>query len=160
MDSIEIRPVTKNDLPAIINFIQELADYEKEPDAVEANEAMLEKALFTSNKQAEGLIAEIDDKPVGFAIFFHNFSTWKGRHGLYLEDLYVAFDQRGKGVGKKLLIRLASIAKERDCARFEWSALDWNTSAIDFYKSIGAYPMTGWSTFRLDGDALDSLAGS
>jgi GNAT superfamily N-acetyltransferase len=155
---IAIRPATPNDVALILNLVRELAVYEREPDAVVATEAMLEKALFET-RVAESLIAELGGNPVGFALFFHNFSTWTGKPGIYLEDLYVTPDARGAGVGKALLQHLAGIALDRDCGRFEWAVLDWNTPAIDFYRAMGAQPMDEWTVQRVTGDALVALAG-
>ncbi len=154
---IHIRPATREDVPTILRFIRELADYEREPDAVEATEAMLEEALF-ARRFAESVIAEIDGMPAGFALFFHNFSTWTGKPGLYLEDLYVTPEARGAGVGTALLRHLAGIALDRGCARFEWAVLDWNTPAIDFYEAMGAEAMDAWRIRRVSGEALARLA--
>ena len=153
-----IRPATPADVPAVLRFVRELAEYEREPDAVEATEAMLHEALFGERPAAEAVIAEADGTPIGFALFFHNFSTWKGRSGLYLEDLYVTPAARGSGTGKALLRHLAGVALDRGCARFEWAVLDWNTPAIDFYRAMGATAMDEWTVQRVDGDALVRLA--
>ena len=153
-----IRPALPADVPTILRFIRELADYEREPEAVVATEALLHDALF-ERSHAEAVIAESDGTPVGFALFFHNFSTWTGRPGLYLEDLYVTPQARGGGAGKALLVHLAGLALDRGCARFEWSVLDWNTPAIDFYRAMGAEPMQGWTVRRVAGTALVRLAG-
>ena len=155
--TLSIRPATPADVPVILRFVRELAAFEREPDAVEATEAMLERALFTE-RAAEAAIAERDGEPVGFAVFFHNFSTWTGRKGLYLEDLYVTPDARGSGVGKALLRHLARLAIERDCARFEWAVLDWNQPAIDFYTAQGAEMQADWRIERVTGSALARLA--
>lgn len=155
---IAIRPATPNDVALILDLVRELAVYEREPDAVVATEAMLHKALFETGV-AESLIAELDGRAVGFALFFHNFSTWTGKPGIYLEDLYVTPDARGAGAGKALLQHLAGIALDRDCGRFEWAVLDWNTPAIDFYRAMGAQPMEEWTVQRVTGDALVALAG-
>ncbi|MCW6534956.1 GNAT family N-acetyltransferase [Sphingomonas lycopersici] len=157
--TVSIRPSTPQDCGTILRFVRELADYEREPDAVEANEAMLADALFATPPAAEALIAERDGVAVGFALFFHNFSTWTGKRGIYLEDLYVTPAARGSGAGKALLAHLAGIALDRGCARFEWSVLDWNTPAIDFYRSVGAAAMDEWTVQRVTGDALVRLAG-
>lgn len=156
--TVAIRPTLPADAAIILQFVRELADYEREPDAVEATEPMIAEALFGETRGAEALIAEIDGTPVGFALFFHNFSTWTGKRGLYLEDLYVTPTARGSGAGKALLQRLAQIAIERGCARFEWSVLDWNTPAIDFYRAMGAVAMEEWTVQRVSGDALRRLA--
>lgn len=154
---LNLRPATRDDLPTIVRFIRELAEYEKLLHVCRANEAGLERALFADRPVAETLIGEIDGRPEGFALFFTIFSTFECKPGLYLEDLYVTPAARGKGLGKALLTRLAQLAVERGYARLDWSVLDWNTPAIDFYKSLGARPMDDWTVFRLDGDALASL---
>lgn len=154
-----IRPAAPADVSTILRFIRELAAYEREPDAVEATEASLALALFGEHPAAEAVIAEDRGEPVGFALFFHNFSTWTGKRGLYLEDLYVTPQARGQGAGRALLAHLAGIALARGCGRFEWSVLDWNTPAIDFYRKIGAVPMEEWTIQRVTGDALAQLAG-
>jgi len=155
---IAIRPATPEDVALILGLVRELAVYEREPDAVVATETMLHDALF-ERRVAESLIAELDGKPVGFALFFHNFSTWTGKPGIYLEDLYVTPDARGSGAGKALLRHIAGLALDRDCTRFEWSVLDWNTPAIDFYRAMGAQAMDEWTVQRVSGDALVALAG-
>lgn len=155
---IAIRTAAPDDVPLILDLVRELAIYEREPDAVVATEAMLHDALF-ARRVAESLIAELDGRPVGFALFFHNFSTWTGKPGIYLEDLYVTPDARGAGAGKALLRHLAGIALDRDCGRFEWAVLDWNTPAIDFYRAMGAQAMEEWTVQRVTGDALVALAG-
>ncbi len=139
-------------------MIRELAEYEREPNAVVATEAMLHEALFGDSPAVFGLIAEDEGVTVGFALWFLNFSTWLGRHGIYLEDLYVRPEHRGSDHGKALLAELASICVERGYGRFEWWVLDWNTPAIDFYRSIGAEPMDEWTVQRVTGDALTDLA--
>ena len=154
-----VRSATPDDVPTILRFVRELATYEREPDAVVATEAMLRDALFGARPAAEALIAEADGAATGFALFFHNFSTWEGRRGIYLEDLYVTPAARGTGAGKALLRRLAQLAVERDCARLEWAVLDWNAPAIGFYDAIGAASMDEWSVRRVTGDALAALAG-
>ena len=153
-----VRPARPGDIAAILGFIRELAVYEREPDAVHATEPMLADALFGARPAAEAVIAEQDGAPVGFALFFHNFSTWTGKRGLYLEDLYVTPAARGLGAGKALLVHLAAIAVERGCARFEWAVLDWNTPAIDFYRAMGAVGMEDWTVQRVEGAALERLA--
>lgn len=153
-----IRPAMPADVSTILRLVRELAAFEREPDAVHATEAMLADALFGPSPAAEALVAEQDGGPVGFALFFHNFSTWTGLRGLYLEDLYVTPAARGRGVGKALLAHLAGIAVDRGCARFEWSVLDWNADAIAFYRSVGAVGMEEWTVQRLSGDALRELA--
>jgi GNAT superfamily N-acetyltransferase len=153
-----IRPATGADLPLIAQFIRDLADYERLAHEVRFDEVVLGDRLFGARSYAEVLIGEIDGAPQGFALFFHNFSTFEGKPGVYLEDLFVRPDARGSGLGKALLAALAQIAIERDCARLEWWVLDWNDPAISFYKKLGAKPMDEWTTFRVDGDALDTLA--
>jgi len=153
-----IRPATPADVATILGFVRDLAAFEREPDAVDATEPILAAALFGDAPAAEAVIAEAAGEAVGFALFFHNFSTWTGRRGLYLEDLYVTPAARGQGVGKALLRHLAALAVARDCARFEWSVLDWNADAIAFYRSVGAVGMDGWTVQRLSGDALRRLA--
>jgi len=153
-----IRPARPADAATILRFIRDLAAFEREPDAVEATEATLGEALFGAHPAAEAVIAEQDGQPLGFALFFHNFSTWTGRRGLYLEDLYVTPDARGRGIGGALLRHLAGIAVARGCARFEWSVLDWNAEAIAVYRRIGAVGMEDWTVQRLSGEPLRRLA--
>lgn len=160
MSEIIIRAAQPDDIDTIRDFILALAEYEKLAHAVKADRDMLARYLFGPRPMAEVLIAEHDDAPVGFALFFHNFSTFEGRPGLYLEDLFVRPEARGLGAGKALLACLANLAIERDCARLEWSVLDWNEPAIAFYRSIGAKPMDEWTVQRVDGDALQSLAAA
>lgn len=157
-NSLVIRPAGRADVAVLLELIGELALYEKAPGEAVATPELIERALFGESPTAEAVIAERDGAAVGFALFFHNFSTWLGRPGLYLEDLFVREGQRGRGIGKALLLHLAGIARDRGCGRMEWSVLDWNTPAIDFYRSLGARPMTGWSVFRLDREALDRIA--
>ncbi len=154
---MEIRFAAPEDIPALLGFIQELASYEKLEDQVVATEDLLREWLFEKQK-AEVLLAVVDGKPVGSALFFHNFSTFLGRAGIYLEDLYVQPAHRGKGYGKALLKRLAQITVERGCGRLEWACLDWNQPSIDFYRSLGAVSMDGWTTFRLTGETLQNMA--
>lgn len=151
------RFATEVDVPLILQFIRDLAAYEKLLDQVVADEALLRQQLF-EKQQAEVIFAMEDGKEVGFALFFHNFSTFLGRSGLYLEDLFVLPEHRGKGYGKGLLAKLASIAVERGYGRMEWSCLDWNQPSIDFYRSLGAVPMDEWTVYRLTGETLDQLA--
>ncbi|MFN3201108.1 MAG: GNAT family N-acetyltransferase [Bradymonadia bacterium] len=153
----DIRFATPDDAQTIHRFVCELAVYEKEPDAVEVTPEILREQLNSDRPPFECLIAEDGDEPVGMALFFHNYSTWRGKRGLYLEDLYVTPSARGRGFGLALLKALARIARERDCARMEWSVLDWNTPAIEFYEALGAKPMSEWTTFRLTGEALEKL---
>jgi GNAT superfamily N-acetyltransferase len=155
---IEIRSATTDDAPLILEFIRGLAEYEKLAHEAVATEEGLRATLFGEHPQAEVILAFDGGYPAGFALFFHNYSTFLGKRGLYLEDLFVKPEARGKGVGRALLVELARIAKARDCGRFEWSVLDWNEPAIRFYKSLGARPMDDWTIFRVTGDALDALA--
>lgn len=157
---MHIRIATEIDVPLILEFIRGLAVYERLADRVVATEESLRRTLFGNPRFAEVLIAEDSGEPVGFALFFHNYSTFLGRPGVYLEDLFVRDEARGKGYGKALLTRLAQIAVERGCGRLEWAVLDWNEPAIGFYKKLGAVPQDEWTTFRLAGDALESLARS
>ncbi len=154
---VNFRFAKRQDVPLILKFIRELAEYEKMFDEVVADEAMLEEWLFDKEK-AEVIFACLDDKEIGFALFFHNFSTFLGRAGLYLEDLYVLPEYRGNGYGKALLKKLAAIAVERQCGRLEWCCLDWNQPSIDFYLSLGAAPMSDWTTYRITGKTLNDLA--
>ncbi|MEU9073114.1 GNAT family N-acetyltransferase [Kitasatospora sp. NPDC004745] len=156
-----IRTAVATDVPVIHAMVRELAEYEKEPHAAVATEEQLHDALFGASPALFGLVAEDEatGEPVGFAVWFLNFSTWRGTHGIYLEDLYVRPEARGGGHGKALLLELARIAVERGYARMEWSVLDWNEPSINFYKSLGAVPMDDWSIFRLTGEAL-TAAGS
>ena len=157
MNDLTIRFARPEDIPCILGFIRELAVYEKLKDQVIATEELLQEWLFDKQK-AEVLLAVVDGKPVGSALFFHNFSTFLGRAGIYLEDLYVQPAHRGKGYGKALLKRLAQITVERGCGRLEWSCLDWNQPSIDFYRSIGAVPMDGWTIYRLTGETLQQFS--
>ena len=156
--SLSIRSATPADISLIGQFIRDLAEYEKLAHEVRFDEAVMAQKLFGPRPFAEVLIGEIDGTPQGFALFFHSFSTFEGRPGIYLEDLFVRPDARGSGLGKALLGKLAALAVERDCARLEWSVLDWNTPGIDFYKALGARPMDEWTVYRVDGDALTGLA--
>ncbi len=153
-----IRSATKDDAPLILSFIRELAEYEKLAHEVTANEITLTKHLFGAQPRGECLIAEVDDQPAGFALFFHNFSTFLGKPGLYLEDLYVKPEFRSAGVGILLLRELARTAIARDCGRMEWSVLDWNEPAIAFYNKIGAQSMSDWTPQRLDRTGIERLA--
>ena len=157
-ETCRIRPASEADVPQILQFIRELAEYEKLLHEVTATEAGLRQQLFGARPHAECVIAELGGKPAGFALFFHNFSTFLAKPGLYLEDLYVRPELRGKGVGRQLLAHLASLALRRGCGRFEWAVLDWNKPAIDFYRSIGAEMMETWKINRLTGKALEKLA--
>lgn len=153
-----LRKATEADIPVILTFIRELAAYEKALHEVKADEALLQKTLFGPDAKTEAVIGYEADTPVGFALFFYNFSTWLGRPGIYLEDLYIRPDFRGKGYGRNLLHYLAQLAVAQNCGRLEWSVLDWNQPAIDFYQSIGAKPMHEWVIYRLTGEALESFA--
>ncbi|MBC1474487.1 GNAT family N-acetyltransferase [Listeria grandensis] len=155
--TLEFRYAVEKDIPLILGFIKELADYEKMLDQVVATEADLQEWLFDKEK-AEVIIGEYEGDAVGFALFFHNFSTFLGRGGIYLEDLYVRQELRGKGFGKAFLKRLAEIAVERGGGRLEWWCLDWNQSSIDFYLTMGAEPMEDWTVYRIAGDTLAELA--
>jgi GNAT superfamily N-acetyltransferase len=157
--SLAIRAALPGDVPTILRFVRELAAYEREPDAVRATEPMLHQALFGPRPAAEVVIGEIDGVAEGFALFFQNFSTWTGLPGIYLEDLYVTPAARGAGLGKALLRHVAALALDRGCGRFEWSVLDWNTPAIEFYRAMGAEAMDEWTVQRVSGEALARLAG-
>ena len=154
---INIRNANINDSATILGFIKELAEYENMSNDVVATEELLKQNIF-EKKLAEVIIAEFDNKPVGFALFFHNFSTFLGKGGIYLEDLYVQPAMRGKNIGKTLLSSLAKLAVERDCGRLEWSCLNWNEPSIKFYKSQGAIPMNEWTVYRVTGNELKELA--
>ena len=157
---IDIRPATPEDAELILRFITDLAIYEKAEHEVKTDAAGIRDSLFAEDSTAHGLICENDGQPIGYAVYFFNYSTWLGKHGLYLEDLYVSPDARGLGAGKALLRHLAQLAVARGCGRFEWSVLDWNTPAIDFYESFGARPQSEWIGYRLTGQALlDFAAG-
>jgi GNAT superfamily N-acetyltransferase len=153
-----IRPAEEADVPLILRFIRELADYERLLHEVVATEERLRRTLFGPRPGAEVVIAEADGEPVGFALFFHNYSTFLAQPGLYLEDLYVRPEARGRGIGRALLAHLARLARERECGRLEWWVLDWNEEATRFYHSLGARPMDEWTVFRLTGDDLARLA--
>jgi GNAT superfamily N-acetyltransferase len=158
--TVSIRSATPADLPLIAQFIRDLAEYEKLAHEVRFDEAKLGEKLFGPRPYAEVVVGEIDGTPQGFALFFHNFSTFEGRPGIYLEDLFVRPEARGSGLGKALLTHLAALCTARDCARLEWSVLDWNAPAIGFYQSLGAKLMDEWTVMRVDGDALTKLASS
>ena len=158
--NVRIESAQERDVPLILELIRGLAEYERLSDQVVATEAGLREALFGAQPSAEVIIAYADDRPAGFALFFHNFSTFLGRRGLYLEDLFVIPEFRRLGIGRRLLTELARIAVERGCGRFEWSVLDWNAPAIEFYKRLGARPLDDWTIFRVTGDALTRLAES
>jgi len=158
MSKLKIRPANADDSALILRFITDLAIYEKAEDAVIATEADIRNSLFAVNSTTSAVICEIDDQAVGFAVYFFNYSTWLAKNGLYLEDLYVSPECRGMGAGKALLKYLAQIALSKNCGRFEWSVLDWNQPAIEFYQSIGAKPQDEWVGYRLTGKALEELA--
>ena len=156
-NKLTFRYAVRKDIPLILQFIRDLAEYEKLLDEVVADEATLEEWIF-DQKKAEVIFAMKEGNEIGFALFFHNFSTFLGRAGLYLEDLFVLPEYRGKGYGKQILQKLAAIAVERKCGRLEWWCLDWNQSSIDFYLSLGAEPMSDWTVYRISGDTLQDLA--
>ncbi len=156
--NVNVRPAQEKDFPLILLLIQELADYEKMSSDFVAEKSALHSAFFSARPAAEVLIGELDGNPVGFAVFFHTFSTWLGKKGLFLDDLFVRPSARGHGVGKALLIRLAQIGMERDCGRLEWNVLDWNAPSIAFYKSLGAAPMDGWTVYRMTRGPIEQLA--
>ena len=156
----EIRPARVEDVPVILELIRDLATYERAPDQVAATEEQLSDVLFGERPSAEVLLAFEGKSPIGFAVFFYNFSTWLGRPGLYLEDLFVKPEKRGKGYGRALLVDLAKIARDRGCGRMEWAVLDWNEPAIKFYRALGAKSMEEWTVFRLTRDGIARLAES
>ena len=155
---MEIREATEADVPLILQFIKDLAEYERLAHKVVATEEVLRRTLFGNPRFAEVVFARENGEDAGFALFFHNYSTFLGSPGIYLEDLFVKPSMRGRGIGKALLAHLAHLARERGCGRVEWAVLDWNTPSIEFYKSIGAVPLDDWIIFRLTGDALETLA--
>ncbi len=155
---LTIRAATESDIPLILDFIRALAEYEREPQAAVATAEDLRRDGFASNPKFRCVIAEWEGRPAGFAFYFYNYSTWQGRPGLYLEDLFVKPEFRGKGIGKALLLYLAKTAVAEGCGRFQWQVLDWNTSAIDFYKSLGAKTLNEWLTMRVEGEALERMA--
>ena len=156
-DIFEIKPATKNDAGIILELIKDIAEYEKLSNQVEATEESIVKYLFGEKAFAECLIGFENNVPIGFALFFHNYSTFVSKPGIYLEDLFVKEKYRGKGYGKKLLLSLVKIAHERNCGRVEWSVLNWNKPAIDFYESLGATPMNEWTVYRLNQEAINKL---
>jgi GNAT superfamily N-acetyltransferase len=153
-----IRSATADDVPLILQFVKELAEYEKLAHEVCATEESLRQNLFGERRTAEVVLAFEGEEPAGFALFFHNFSTFLGKPGIYLEDLFVRPKFRGRGYGKALMVHLARVAKERDCGRFEWWVLDWNEPSIEFYRRLGAKPMSDWTVFRLTRNTIDALA--
>ncbi len=154
---LRICAASPSDVPLILGFIRKLAEYEKLSDEVVADETILRASLFGQRPAAEVLLAYVGDRAVGFAVFFHNFSTFSGRPGIYLEDLFVEPAHRGRGIGKAMLVHLAQLAVERGCSRLSWAVLDWNQPAIDFYRKLGAKPLDDWTIFRLSGPALENL---
>jgi GNAT superfamily N-acetyltransferase len=158
MPELEIRRATEDHVPLILSLIKELAEYERLSHEVVATEEMLRESLFGERPVAEILICHHAGEPAGFALFFHSFSTFLGKPGICLEDLYVKPEFRGVGIGRALLVHLARLARERDCGRLEWSVLDWNEPAIGFYKGLGASPVSGWTVYRVAGEALEELA--
>ncbi len=156
----QIRPACVNDVPIVLQLIRDLAAYERAPDDVVATEQQLIEVLFGERPVAEVLLAYEGESPVGFAVYFYNFSTWLGRPGLYLEDLFVKPEKRGKGYGRALLVELAKIARDRGCGRMEWAVLDWNEPAIKFYRALGATPMHEWTVFRLTREEVAKLANA
>lgn len=158
MSELEIHPATEEDVPLLLRFVKELAEYENLSHEVSATEDVLKESLFGGRRVAEALLAYLGDEPVGFALFFHNFSTFLGRPGIYLEALYVRPEFRGSGGGRALLAHLAKLAEERGCGRLEWSVLDWNEPSIGFYKSLGAVAMDDWTVYRVTGEALEKLS--
>ncbi len=155
----EIRSTTEADAPLILTLIKELAEYERLSDEVVATEESLIESLFGERPSAEVVIGELDGAPIGYALYFHNYSTFVGRAGMYLEDIYVRPEYRGRGFGKALLVYVARQARARGCRRLEWAVLDWNTPSIEFYKGLGAVAMDEWTVFRMTGEALERLAG-
>lgn len=160
LSNIEIRNATIEDSALILKFVTELAIYEKAEHEVKATECDIQDSQFGSDLNTKAAICNIDNKPVGFAVYFFNYSTWLGKHGLYLEDLYVSSEYRGSGAGKAMLKHLAKMALAKKCGRFEWSVLDWNEPAIKFYQSIGAKPQDEWIGYRLAGESLEKFANS
>jgi len=158
MTELEIRGAAEDDVPLILSLIRELAEYERLSHEVSATEETLRDSLFGERRVAETLLAYLGDDPAGFVLFFHNFSTFLGRPGIYLEDLYVKPEFRGAGVGRAFLSCLAKLAKDRGCGRLEWSVLDWNEPAMRFYEALGAVPMDDWTVYRVAGETLDELA--
>lgn len=159
-ENFEIREAIEADIPLVLHFIKELAEYEKLSDIVEADEKVLWESMFGEGSNTKALLAFYDGEPVGYAVYFFNFSSFVGRMGLYLEDIYVNPDMRGRGFGKALLKKLAQLAIENNCGRMEWIVLDWNESAIEFYKKLGAETLDAWTTYRLNQKEIETLAAS
>ncbi|WP_102946099.1 GNAT family N-acetyltransferase [Stenotrophomonas sp. VV52] len=157
---LQIRTATAADAALILRFIRELAIYEKAESSVQTDEAGIVASLFGDDAKARALVCEVDGTAIGYAVYFYNYSTWLGRNGIYLEDLYVSPAHRGSGAGKALLQHIARIAVAEGCGRFEWSVLDWNEPAIKFYEAAGAKPQSEWTVYRLEGDALKAFAGN
>ncbi len=160
LPGFEIRPATEADVPVILSFVRQLAEYEKLSHEVKATEAALRETLFGNRRGAEVAIGYFESRPVGFVLFFHNYSTFLGQPGIYIEDLFVSESHRRRGFGSALLLYVARLAHERRCGRLEWSVLDWNEPAINFYKKLGAVPMSDWTVFRVTGESLKRLANS
>jgi GNAT superfamily N-acetyltransferase len=158
--NLDIRPATAGQVRLIMNFIKEMAEYEKLTHELVTDEDILRENLFGKNRSAEAVIGYYKEKPVGYAMFFYNFSSFTGKPGLYIEDIYVKTEHRGKGFGRALLLYLARLARDKKCARMEWAVLTWNEPAINFYKKIGAVSMDEWRIFRLSGESLKKLAGN
>jgi GNAT superfamily N-acetyltransferase len=155
---LQIRDATADDAALILRFIRELAIYEKAESSVQTDEAGIRESLFGPGAKARALVCEVDGQAIGYAVYFYNYSTWLGRNGIYLEDLYVSPAQRGSGAGKALLQYIARLAVAEGCGRFEWSVLDWNEPAIKFYEAAGAKPQSDWTVYRLEGEALKAFA--
>jgi GNAT superfamily N-acetyltransferase len=160
ISGFEIRPASADDVSVILSFIRKLADYERLSHEAVATEDLVRETLFGARRNAEVAIGYFENLPVGFVLFFHNYSTFLGRPGIYIEDLFIDEEFRRRGFGGALLRHVAKLASERECGRLEWSVLDWNQPAIDFYKKLGAVPMGEWTVFRVTGEALNKLAGS
>jgi GNAT superfamily N-acetyltransferase len=158
MPDLQIRPATPADIPEILAFIRELAEYEHEPESAQATHEDLLRDGFGPNPHFHALIADWQNAPAGLALYFHNYSTWRGHAGIFLEDLFVRPPFRGRGIGKALIASVAAIAHAEGCSRFEWAVLNWNTPSIDFYRSLGAVSLSEWTTMRLSGEAIATLA--
>lgn len=158
MFEIQIREATIEDSSLILNFVKELAEFERAASEVSATVEDIQKSIFGADSTVNALICSVNNEPIGFAVYFNNYSTWQGKNGLYLEDIYITPKYRGKGAGKMLFNHIAKIAALKDCGRFEWSVLNWNRSAIEFYESFGAKPRNEWIIYRLDGEALRDFA--